>query len=138
MIISKYKHTCLTICWALTATKISNDLGINSVFNMQCERCGLTVKEDEAYNLHGKVLCEDCCMYETNPPKACDPLAVASATSIRKELGQLGTAGLTELQKQIYSVIEQKKQITKEELLKIVGIKRKSWKANLLSFATAS
>lgn len=90
---------------------------------MQCERCGLALKEDEAYNLHGKVLCEDCCMYETNPPKACDPLAVASATSIRKELGQLGTAGLTELQKQIYSVIEQKKQITKEELLKIVGIK---------------
>jgi late competence protein required for DNA uptake (superfamily II DNA/RNA helicase) len=90
---------------------------------MQCARCGLTVKENEAFNLHGKVLCEDCCMYETNPPKACDPLAVVSATSIRKELGQLGTAGLTELQKQIYRVIEQKKQITKEELLKIVGIK---------------
>lgn len=90
---------------------------------MQCERCGSILKEDETYDLHGKVLCEDCYMYETNPPKACDPLAVASATSIRKELGQSGTAGLTELQRQIYGIIEQRGQITREELTKLVGVK---------------
>ncbi len=93
------------------------------VFSMQCERCGLVLKEGETYNLHGKLLCEDCYMYETNPPKACDPTAVASATSIRKELGQSGTAGLSGLQKQIYGIIEQRGQITKEELLKIINFK---------------
>ncbi len=62
-------------------------------------------------------------MYETNPPKTCDPMAVASATLIRKELGQSGTAGLTKLQKQIYDIIEQREQITKEELLKTINVK---------------
>lgn len=90
---------------------------------MECKRCGLSLKEGETYDLHGKQLCEDCYMYETNPPKACDPLAVASATSIRKELGQSGAVGLSELQKHIYAIIIQKGQITKDELLKIIGVK---------------
>jgi len=62
-------------------------------------------------------------MYVTNPPKACDPMAVASALSVRKQLGQSGTNGLTELQKQIYTAIEQRGAITKDELLKIVDVK---------------
>jgi hypothetical protein len=93
------------------------------VIDMQCDRCGAPLKEGETYDFHGKNLCEDCYMYITNPPKACDPLAVASATSIRRELGQSGTAGLTELQKQIYSIIEQRGKITKEELIRIIDIK---------------
>jgi hypothetical protein len=90
---------------------------------MQCERCGLILKEGETYNLHGKVLCEDCYFYETNPPKACDPMAVAAALSMRKQLGQSGTDGLTALQQQIYSLIGQKGKITKDELLKILNIR---------------
>ena len=90
---------------------------------MQCKRCGVDLREGESYELHGKQLCEDCYMYETNPPKACDPLAVASATSIRKELGQSGAAGLTERQKQIYNLIVQKGQITREELRQKINIK---------------
>jgi hypothetical protein len=90
---------------------------------VQCERCGLILKEGEGYDFHGKVLCEDCYIYETNPPKACDPMAVSSALSVRKQLGQSGTSGLTELQKQIYRVIEEKGKISKEELSKIVGLK---------------
>jgi hypothetical protein len=62
-------------------------------------------------------------MYVTNPPKACDPMAISSALSVRKQLGQSGTVGLTELQKRIYGVIEQRGRITKDELLKIVDIK---------------
>jgi hypothetical protein len=90
---------------------------------VQCERCGLLLKEGESYDFHGKVLCEDCYIYESNPPKACDPMAVVAALSIRKQLGQLGTNGLTELQRKICSVIEQRGKITKEELLKIINIK---------------
>ncbi|MCW4023816.1 MAG: hypothetical protein NWF01_02135 [Candidatus Bathyarchaeota archaeon] len=90
---------------------------------MECQRCNTPLKEDEAYNLHGKILCEDCYMYETNPPRACDPLAVASALSVRKQLGQTGSTGLTELQQKIYSAIEDHGKITRDELLKIVNIK---------------
>ena len=89
---------------------------------MQCERCGLLLKEGETCDFHGKVLCEDCYIYVTNPPKACDPTAVASALSIRKQLWQSGTTGLTELQKRIYGEIEKKGKITKEELMAKVNI----------------
>lgn len=90
---------------------------------MQCGRCGLFLKEGESYDSHGKVLCEDCYIYETNPPKACDPMAVASALSVRKQLGQSGTSGLSELQEKIYRTVEQRGKITKEELLAVLRIK---------------
>jgi hypothetical protein len=89
---------------------------------MSCERCGLPLKEGESIDFHGKVLCEDCYFYESNPPKACDPMAVASALSVRKQLGQEGNSGLSALQQQIYHAIEQYRQITKDELLKIINI----------------
>jgi hypothetical protein len=79
--------------------------------------------EAESYDLYGKVLCEDCYMYETNPPKVCDPTAVSSALSVRKQLGQTGTTGLTELQQKIYSKVEESGKITKEELVKVLNIK---------------
>ena len=90
---------------------------------MNCEHCGLPLKEGETYDFHGKVLCEDCYIYLTNPPKACDPMAVAAALSVRKQLGQSGTSGLTALQKQIYRAIEEKGKTTREELLTVVKIK---------------
>ena len=90
---------------------------------MECERCKSHLKEGETYDLHGKVLCEDCYMYETNPPKACDPMAVSSALSVRKQLGQSGSSGLTELQQKIYNTIEKYGKITKEDLIKILNIK---------------
>ena len=90
---------------------------------MECERCNSSLKEGETYDLHGKVLCEDCYMYETNPPKACDPMAVSSALSVRKQLGQSGSSGLTELQQKIYSAIEKYGKITKEDLIKTLNVK---------------
>jgi predicted HTH transcriptional regulator len=50
-------------------------------------------------------------------------MAVSSALSVRKQLGQSGTSGLSELQQKIYSIIEEHSKITKEELLKILDIK---------------
>lgn len=90
---------------------------------MECERCKSSLKEQEPYDLHGKILCEDCYMYETNPPKACDPMAVSSALSVRKQLGQSGSSGLTELQQKIYNTIEKFGKITKEDLIKTLNIK---------------
>jgi hypothetical protein len=91
---------------------------------MECERCKSSLKERENYDLHGKILCEDCYMYETNPPKACDPMAVSSALSVRKQLGQTGSSGLTELQQKIYNTIEKYGKITKEDLIKTLNVKQ--------------
>jgi hypothetical protein len=44
-------------------------------------------------------------------------MAVSSALSIRKQLGQSGSAGLSELQEMIYRVIEEYGKITKDELI---------------------
>ena len=90
---------------------------------MECERCKSPLKEGETYDLHSKVLCEDCYMYETNPPKACDPMAVSSALSVRKQLGQSGSSGLTESQQKIYNTIEKYGKITKEDLVKTLNIR---------------
>jgi hypothetical protein len=86
-------------------------------------RCRLPLIQGETYDFHGKILCEDCYMYETNPPKACDPTAVSSALSVRKQLGQKGSLGLSEVQQKIYRTIEQHGKITKEDTLKILKIK---------------
>jgi hypothetical protein len=90
---------------------------------MQCDRCCLDLKEGEGYDLNGKYLCEDCYMYETNPPKACDPIAVSSALSVRRQLGQSGSSGLTELQQKIYDTVEKYGRITKEDLVKTLNVK---------------
>ncbi len=90
---------------------------------MECDRCKSSLKEGETYDFHGKILCEDCYMYETNPPKACDPTAVASALSVRKQLDQSGSSGLNELQQKIYNTVEKYGKITKEDLIKTLSIK---------------
>ena len=90
---------------------------------MQCDRCCLDLKEGEGYDLNGKYLCEDCYMYETNPPKACDPMAVSSALSVRRQLGQSGSSGLTELQQEIYNTVEKYGRITKEDLIKTLNVR---------------
>jgi hypothetical protein len=84
---------------------------------MLCERCGLFLKEGESYDFHRKIFCENCYMYETNPPKACDRMAVSTALSIRERLGQSGVDGLAEFQRRICRVIEQEGKVTKNELL---------------------
>jgi hypothetical protein len=75
---------------------------------MNCERCRCELREEDLLSYQGKILCEDCCFDLMNPPKTCDPTAVSSTLNVRKELGQKGTEGLSELQKKIYNlVIEQ-------------------------------
>jgi predicted HTH transcriptional regulator len=50
-------------------------------------------------------------------------MAVASALSVRKQLGQTGSSGLSELQQRIYDAVEKYGKITKEDLAKTMGIK---------------
>ena len=81
---------------------------------MKCEKCGITIEEPTMYQ--GKILCEDCCFDAMSPPNICDPLAVHSTLTIRKELGQTGTEGLTDVQRKIYQIVISKGKVSKGEL----------------------
>ncbi|RKO67298.1 hypothetical protein [Desulfofundulus salinus] len=83
---------------------------------MKCARCQEEVLPQDSYDYYGQTLCEDCYIVALQPPKPCDPAAVASAKATRKQLGQTGTDGLTPLQKRIYEYIKAKGKATKEEL----------------------
>lgn len=89
---------------------------------MQCERCGLTLEEDQANNFEGKMLCEDCCFDLMNPPKTCDPLAVSATLTIRKELGQTGTDGLSGLQKNIFNAVVERGKLSREEVMELFDL----------------
>jgi hypothetical protein len=84
---------------------------------VKCEQCGLNLEEDQVNHFQGRVVCEDCCFELMNPPKVCDPLAVSSTLSVRKQLGQTGTDGLSELQKEIYNNVVKRGKISREELM---------------------
>lgn len=47
---------------------------------MRCDRCNKGIGDGEEKKLHGRLLCEDCCMDLLSPPRACDPWAVFSAS----------------------------------------------------------
>jgi hypothetical protein len=83
---------------------------------MKCERCGVNLEEVETNSYQGKILCEDCCFDLTNSPKVCDPIAVSSTLSVRRQLEQKGTDGLTELQKQIYQKVIEEGTMCSEDL----------------------
>ncbi len=89
---------------------------------MKCEKCGLELDETEVNRYQGKVLCEDCCFDLMDSRRVCDPMAVSSTLSVRKQLGQSGTDGLTELQKQIYSIVAEKGKIGREEIETLLKI----------------
>jgi hypothetical protein len=89
---------------------------------MICQRCKTSIPENQETTYQGKVLCEDCYFDLMNPPKICDPTAVHSTLTVRKQLGQTGTEGLSELQKGIYNVVVEKGSISREALLGLLGL----------------
>jgi len=66
-----------------------------------------------------------------NPPKVCDPLAVSSTLSVRRQLGQTGTEGLSELQKQIYGAVTERGRVSREELLERFGLSAEGFEREL-------
>lgn len=36
-----------------------------------CEKCGVEVSREEALQVDGKLVCEDCLLKSHNPPKPC-------------------------------------------------------------------
>jgi len=89
---------------------------------LKCERCQTELPENEATTYQGKLLCEDCCFDLMSPPKTCDPTAVSSTLNVRRELGQSGTEGLSELQRKIYNLVVGKGKISREDLMATLGL----------------
>lgn len=89
---------------------------------MECARCNQIVPEDETYNYYGKILCEDCYIQAIEPPRTCDVAAVHAAKTHREMLGQTGTDGLTELQKNIFEYVKKHNKATKPELISSFGL----------------
>jgi len=84
---------------------------------MKCNRCHQDISEGEGFGYFGELLCDDCYMDVMNPPKACDPWAVYSATRTRESTGVTGAEGLTSLQKEIYEFIKNQGKVTAEEVM---------------------
>ncbi|MBW2109601.1 MAG: hypothetical protein JRI36_13185 [Deltaproteobacteria bacterium] len=84
---------------------------------MNCQNCGVEITEEDAYELRGQHLCEDCYLELTNRPQVCNPWAIMNAQKTRDMLGQSGTAGLTELQKRLYQFVKERDKVTSEEIL---------------------
>ena len=72
---------------------------------MECDRCRGTFAVEEARELHGQKLCEDCYMDSLSPAKACDPWAVYSAKSFASQPG--AAAELTETQTKILQILQE-------------------------------
>jgi len=88
---------------------------------MKCVRCHEKL-DDEKFDYYGETLCEDCYMAALQPPRPCDPGAVSSALNTRRQLGQSGTQGLTELQKKIYEYVKERGKVEREELPKVFNL----------------
>jgi uncharacterized membrane protein len=89
---------------------------------VKCNRCGYEVPQNEEYEYHGQILCEDCYIDVRYPAKACDPWAVYSATRSRQHGGLKNTDGLAELQRAIYDFIRSNGKATREELIKNLNL----------------
>ena len=89
---------------------------------MKCEKCELELSEVEANTYQGKTLCEDCMFNLMNPPKTCDPVAVHSTLTLRKQLGQTETDGLNETQKEIYNLVVSKGLISRDDILQTLSL----------------
>ncbi len=99
---------------------------------MNCDKCGVKLEEGQVYPYQGKILCEDCCfdLMSAGSVKICDPTAVSSTLNVRKELGQTGTEGLSELQKKIYNTVVARGKVNRAEYIVELGLSEEEFTKN--------
>ncbi len=90
---------------------------------MECAKCKDSIAQGDEHNYLGNVLCEDCYIVALSPARTCDVAAVHAAKKHRESMGQEGTEGLTELQKEMVSFIKEQGKATKAELAKKFELK---------------
>jgi len=85
---------------------------------MKCEKCGNTIINDDKYEYHGQILCEDCYMDALSPAKTCDPWAVYTAKSFSDKENCLN-----ETQEKILKILEETGGIEAEDLAEKLNLK---------------
>ena len=83
---------------------------------VQCEKCGTTVPEEDRLTLDGQVLCEDCYVTASKRIQGCDPWAVRAAKEFEKTSGISAVEALTDQQRAIYDFIKDKGRVLPEEV----------------------
>ncbi|KIX12674.1 hypothetical protein [Dethiosulfatarculus sandiegensis] len=87
---------------------------------MKCEECGRFMEADEARELNGKQLCEDCYIDAMTPVKTCDPWATYTASRLEDQ-------ELSSRQEAILACIDEKGGATLSELLAATGLSEKDF-----------
>lgn len=83
---------------------------------MECDKCQDLIPEGEECKHLQQTLCEDCYIRIIDTAKTCDVAATYAAKKHRAALGQRGTEGLTDLQKEMCAYVEERGKVTKPEL----------------------
>ncbi|WP_099190092.1 hypothetical protein [Tepidibacter mesophilus] len=90
---------------------------------IHCKQCEKMVEDEDGYVVMGEYFCEDCAISRSTLKK-CDPMAVKSALNTRKSMGHFGTDGLTGLQKEIYSFIQEMNGANMKQLIEKFNISK--------------
>jgi len=83
---------------------------------LKCQGCEKELIEDDCFTHLGQTFCEDCYIERSQRIRICDPWAERSKLIFRESQGLKGTDGLTDLQKQMYEIVKQRGEITREDL----------------------
>jgi hypothetical protein len=84
---------------------------------MTCAKCGCVLEPEDARQVAGRDLCEDCYMDALSPPKACDPWATYTASRLKDQT-------LNPHQEAILGLIAQQGPVTLDQLLAVTGLKQ--------------
>ena len=95
---------------------------------MNCQRCGAGIDPGEEREMHGMMVCEDCCMDLMNPHRPCDPWAAKTAKSA-SQLSDNADA-VTGSQKRILDALAEKP-LPLDELIANSGLSQKELERDL-------
>ncbi len=86
---------------------------------MKCSRCGIGIGKEDAYELEGERVCEDCFLDAQMPQHPCDPLA----QSVADRFGRISPDELLEEQREVYEFIKERGKVTPAEILNRFGMR---------------
>jgi len=83
---------------------------------MKCQKCATEITADESMEVHGQIVCEDCCIDLMAKPKTCDPWAVHSAKNLS------ATNVMTERQSLIVAYLKKKGPTPADQLVQDLAL----------------
>jgi hypothetical protein len=84
---------------------------------MTCAKCGCDLDPEDARQVAGRDLCDDCYMDTLSPAKSCDPWATYTASRLKDQ-------SLNPSQEAILGLIADKGHVTMAQLLEVTGLRQ--------------